>query len=230
MTTLYGLGTGPGDPGLITVKALRILQKVPVIAYPASLEGDSLARRIAAPHIPPRRVEVAMRLPFDPDGRADADYDRHAETLAEHLAAERDVAVLCVGDPLFYGSFQYLMTRLAGRFPIEVVPGVCAPTACAAEAGVPLTSRDDSLIVLTATLSEETLRARLDGIEAAAVMKVGRHLGKLVRVLDRLGRLDDAIYVERAGLQNSRILPLARVEDDEVPYFSTVLIGPGIGR
>ncbi|CCQ72063.1 precorrin-2 C(20)-methyltransferase [Magnetospira sp. QH-2] len=221
---LYGLGIGPGDPDLITLKALTILQRVPVIAYPAPEEGDSLARSIAARHFPAGSKELPLRLPLRPDADAAPHYDRHAETLADHLSAGRDVALLCVGDPLFYGSFLYVYQRLAGRYPIEAVPGVTSVSACAAAARLPLTSYDETLTVVPATLDEETLADRLAVCDAAAVMKVGRHLDKLRRVLDRLGLTAQAVYVERAGMADQRICPLADLDTPEAPYFSMVLI------
>src|SRR5512134_1721075 len=144
--TLYGLGIGPGDPDLITVKARDILARVPVIAYPAPEGGESLARAIAAPHVPAGRIEIVIETPMAaerfPAGEV---YDRFAAILSEHLTAGRDVAVLCEGDPFFYGSFMYLYQRLAAAHPTVVVPGVSSLTAVAAVAGVPLASRNEVL-------------------------------------------------------------------------------------
>ena len=150
--TLYGLGVGPGDPELITLKALRLLKAAPVIAYPAPEEGESLARKIAAPHLPGGQTEIVIRMPLDASRfPAQAVYDRVAEEVATHLDAGRDVAALCEGDPFFYGSFMYLFGRLAGDHRVEVVPGVTAATACAAALGVPLTHRDHASAVTLVT-------------------------------------------------------------------------------
>lgn len=223
--TLYGLGVGPGDPDLITVKALRLLRAAPVIAYPANEAGDSLARRIAAPHLPAGRVELPFRVPFVTDrAPAQAVYDQVAVAIAAHLDAGRDVALLCEGDPFFYGSFQYLFTRLADRFPVEVVPGIASVMAAAAVAGVPLTARNDVLTVLPATLPEETLRAGLLAADSAVIMKLGRHLPKVRALLASLGRLSWARYVERATMAEQRVLPLGEVPGDDAPYFSLVLV------
>jgi len=223
--TLYGLGVGPGDPDLITLKAVKRLQAAPVIAYPANENGDSLARRIAAPHIPEGRVELAIRVPFLTDpAPAQAVYDRAAQDIAAHLEAGRDVALLCEGDPFFYGSFQYLHARLAARFPVAVVPGISSVMAAAAVAGRPLTARNDVLTVLPATLPEDVLRAGLAAADAAVVMKLGRHLPKVRRVLTVLGRLEMALFVERATMEQQRVLPLRDLTDDAVPYFSLILV------
>jgi len=223
--TLYGLGIGPGDPELLTLKAHRLLQAVPVIAYPAPEQGDSLARRIVAPHLPAGRIEVAIRMPLvEARFPAQEVYDRAAVALGGHLEAGRDVAVLCEGDPFFYGSFMYLFGRMAERFAVEVVPGVSSLTACAAVLGAPLAARNDALIVLPGPLDAETLRARLAQAEAAAIIKLGRHFPKVRRVLEELGLAESARYVEHATMTEQRVLPLAEVKADAAPYFSMILV------
>lgn len=223
--TLFGIGVGPGDPELLTLKAVRLLGRIAVIAYPAPLEGDSMARTIAAAHLPAGIAEIVLRMSFDPAKRADDVYDAGAEAIAAHLAAGRDVAVLCEGDPLFYGSFLYLLARLGRRFTVEVVPGVSSLMACAAVLGHPLTARDDALVVIPAPRPEEEIERLLAGAEAAAIMKLGRHLPKVWRVLNRLGLAGHALYIERAGLPNQRIRPLAEAASDPAPpYFAMILV------
>ncbi len=224
--TLYGLGIGPGDPELITVKALRLLERAPVIAYPAPEEGESLARSIVAPHLSgDKKTEVVIRMPLVAARfPAEAVYDRAVEELGGHLEAGRDVAVLCEGDPFFYGSFMYLFGRMAERFTVEVVPGVSSLTACAAVLGAPLAARNDVLTVVPAPLDEAALKARLAGAEAVAIIKVGRHFAKVRRVLDELGLVGQARYVEHATMASQRILALDAVAEDDVPYFSMILV------
>ncbi len=223
--TLYGLGIGPGDPELITLKALRLMKAAPVLAYPAPEQGESLARRIVAPHLDGSHVEVAIRMPLvEARFPAQRVYDRAAEELGAHLAAGRDVAVLCEGDPFFYGSFMYLFGRMAERFTVEVVPGVSSLTACAAVLGAPLAARNDVLTVVPAPLDEATLEARLGEAEAAAVIKLGRHFAKVRRVLDHLGLAQHARYGEHATMASQRILPLDEVPEEDVPYFSMILV------
>jgi precorrin-2/cobalt-factor-2 C20-methyltransferase len=223
--TLYGLGIGPGDPELITLKALRLLTAAPVLAYPAPERGESLARRIVAPHLEGARIEVAIRMPLvEARFPAKQVYDRAAEELGQHLAAGRDVAVLCEGDPFFYGSFMYLFGRMADRFAVEVVPGVSSLTACAAVLGAPLAARNDVLTVIPAPLDEAALKVRLAGAEAAAVIKLGRHFAKVRRVLDELGLAEHARYVEHATMASQRSMPLDAVAEDSVPYFSMILV------
>lgn len=222
---LYGLGIGPGDPELITVKALRILRAVPVVAYPAPDTGDSLARAIVASQLPGRQQEVVIRVPMVPERfPAQAVYDRAAEELGAHLREGRDVAVLCEGDPFFYGSFMYLFARLAAHFTVEVVPGVSSLTACGAALGAPLAGRNDVLTVVPATLEADAIAARLQQSDAIAIIKLGRHFAKVRDVLTDLGLMKQARYIEHASMASQRILPLAEVNPGEVPYFSMILV------
>jgi cobalt-precorrin 5A hydrolase/precorrin-3B C17-methyltransferase len=222
---LYGLGIGPGDPDLITLKARDILSRVPVIAYPAPEGGESLVRRIADPHVPAGRIEIAIATPMTADRfPAQEVYDRFALILGEHLAAGRDVAVLCEGDPFLYGSFMYLYERLAPGHKCLVVPGVSSLGAVAAVAGRPLCERNEVLTVMPATLGESELEVLLAASDAAAIMKVGRHLAKVRRVIARLGRDKDAVYVARATFADQRVLPLVAVGDESAPYFSMILV------
>jgi precorrin-2/cobalt-factor-2 C20-methyltransferase len=225
MTMLYGLGVGPGDPDLITLKAARILAQAAVIAYPATLSGESLARAIAAPHIPEGRTE----LPFAIDIRAlhaenEARYDAAARAIAEHLTAGRDVAVLCEGDPFLYGSFMYLFARLAERWPVTVIPGVSSLTAAAAALHRPLVSGNETLAVVPATLPADMLAAQLASVDAVAVLKVGRHFAKLKRVIAEANLAHRAQVIERIGFADQRCRTLGEIADDAVPYFSIVLV------
>ena len=223
--TLYGLGVGPGDPELITVKALRILRAAPVIAYPAPEQGESLARAIVAPHLPGGQREIVIRMKLAPGSFPDSGvYDAAAADITAELGAGNDVAVACEGDPFFYGSFMYLFARVVERFPVEVVPGVSSLTACAAALGAPLASLNDILTVLPGPLDAATLKARLEQTEAAAIIKVGRHFGKVRGVLNDLGLADRARYIARATLPDQDALPLDRVVAADVPYFSMILV------
>ena len=220
---LYGIGVGPGDAELLTLKAVRLLHSCPVLAWPAPLEGEGLARTIAGPHIPAGKTEIAIRLSFRPE-RDDTDtaYDNAAEMISGHLAAGRDVAVLCEGDPLFFGSFIYLMTRLSNRFPVQVVPGIASPMAAAAMALHPLSTLEDAVAIIPATRAEAEIERLLAAAESAVIMKIGRHLPKVRRVLDRLNLTEMAMLVERATQAGQRLIPLA--DAAEAPYFSLILV------
>ena len=223
--TLYGVGVGPGDPELVTLKALRILQTVPVLSWPAPEEGPSLAREIVAQHLPGTQREIPIRMPLLPARFPANDvYDKAAREIGAVLAAGDNVAVICEGDPFFYGSFMYLFGRLAGDYPVEVVPGVSSLTACAAALGTPLSAKNDVLTVVPGPLDSETMKQRLADADAAAIIKVGRHLEKIRSVIDELGLGANARYIERATMSEQRIVPLAEVGDDDAPYFSMILV------
>ena len=154
-------------------------------------------------------------------------YDGAAEMVSRHLDAGRDVAVICEGDPFFYGSYMYLHDRLAARYDVQVVPGVCSMLGGAAVLGVPLVYRNQSLAVLSGVLPEDELRRRLADADAAVVMKLGRNFDKVRRVLGELGLAHRARYVERATMSNQRIVPLDEVDPMASPYFS-LLVVPGV--
>jgi precorrin-2/cobalt-factor-2 C20-methyltransferase len=232
---LLGVGVGPGDPELMTLKAMRALGEADVIAHFAKAGNASHSRAIVAQHLRDGVVElplhypVTTELPKDSAGYRDAlrdFYDEAAAKIATHLEAGRGVAVICEGDPLFYGSYMHLHTRLTPRFCAEIVAGVTGMSGCWSAAGMPMAQGDDVFTVLPATLPEDELTRRLADADAAVVMKVGRHLPKLRRALDRSGRLPRAIYVERGTMADAKMIPLAAKLDDDAPYFAVVLV-PG---
>jgi len=223
---LFGLGVGPGDPELLTLKALRLLRAAPVVAYPAPENGDSFARRIVANWLDGGQQEIAIRFPMRPGPPPVSIYRAAAARLAGELDRGRDVAYLCQGDPLFFGSFAGILESFDGNYPVTIVPGVSSPAACAAAARLPLVERDESLAVIPATLPQSELARRIAASEAAVIVKLGRHFMKLRQVLAALDRLDAAVYVERASLPNQRVVPLASVDPGSVPYFATALVVP----
>jgi len=230
---LFGVGVGPGDPELVTLKAQRIIGAADVVAYPVARHGRSVARRIAAPHLRAGQIELALAYPVtteqtDHPGGYEAAlrefYDDAADSLAEYLDAGRDVAVLCEGDPFFYGSYMYLHERLAPRYATEVVPGVTSFSAAAAAAGTPLAKRDDVLTIVPGTLAPEQLAERLRGTDAAVVLKLGRRFAAVRRAAERAGVAARAVYVERASSDAERVAPLRDVDAGTVPYMSLVLV------
>ncbi len=237
MTTgkLFGVGVGPGDPELLTLKAMRALGAADVVAHFAKAGNASNSRAIVAPHLRGDVIElplcypVTTELPACSQAYRDAIcdfYDTAAAQIAAHLEAGRSVAVISEGDPLFYGSYMHLHTRLAPRFPAEIVAGVTGMSGCWSAAAMPIAQGDDVFTVLPATLSEAELARRLSDADAVVVMKVGRHLPKLRRALKASGRLPHALYVERGTMTKEKMIPLAAKTDDEAPYFAVVLV-PG---
>ncbi|CAA7617276.1 precorrin-2 C(20)-methyltransferase [Magnetospirillum sp. UT-4] len=221
--TLWGIGVGPGDPELLTAKAIRLLGALPVLAWPAPLEGEGMARTIAAPYIPAARTEIPIRLSFRPErDDTEAAYGAAAEAVAAHLAAGRDVGVLCEGDPLFFGSFIHLAAVLAGRFPVALVPGISSPMAASAALARPLAILDERLAVVPATRADAEIEAALLASDTAVIMKVGRHLPRLKALLAGLGLAEAAVVVERATFPDQRISPLSGLS--EASYFSLILV------
>lgn len=222
---LYGVGVGPGDPELITLKAWKIIQQVEVVAYQAAAERQSVARQIVATYLSGDQEELCFRFPraLDPVA-AKSDYDRATAPIVACLDQGKQVAVLCEGDPLFYGSFMYLFTRLSDRYVTEVVPGVCSPMAAAAVLGLPLSYRNDVFSVLSATLAPEQLEAQLLNANAAAIIKLSRHFDKVRQILIKLGLAERARYIECATMASQQTMPLLAVDAARVPYFAMVLI------
>jgi precorrin-2/cobalt-factor-2 C20-methyltransferase len=217
---LIGLGVGPGDPELITLKALRLLRESPVVAYfvAKGKKGNAFGI-IEAPAA--RADPAAAGVPGDHRSAAGAAVlragdqrllRRASRDVAAHLDAGRDVAVICEGDPFFYGSYMYLHDRLAERYEAEVIPGVCSMLGGASVLGAPLVYRNQSLSVLSGVLPHDDLKRRLADADAAVIMKLGRNFPKVRQVLEELGLAERALYVERATMANQKIVPLDQVD------------------
>ncbi|MFD4786892.1 precorrin-2 C(20)-methyltransferase [Streptomyces sp. NPDC058459] len=230
---LYGVGLGPGDPSLMTVRAVEAIAEADVVAYHSARHGRSIARSIARRRLRDDHIEEPLVYPVTtettdhPGGYRGAMEDFYAEAsarLAAHLDAGRTVAVLAEGDPFFYGSYMHMHKRLADRYDTEVIPGVTSVSAAAARLGTPLVEGEEVLTVLPGTLPEEELTARLAAADAAVVMKLGRTFPKVSRAFERSGKLERARYVERATMSEERTSALADVDPDSVPYFAVAVL------
>ncbi|MCT7371546.1 precorrin-2 C(20)-methyltransferase [Mycolicibacterium llatzerense] len=236
--TLYGVGLGPGDPELVTVKAARLIGEADVVAYHSARHGHSIARRIAEPYLRPGQIEEHLVYPVTTettshpggyDGAIEDFYAEAAERIATHLAAGRNVALLAEGDPLFYSSYMHMHTRLTERFHAVIVPGVTSVSAASAAISTPLVQGEQVLTILPGTLPAGELQRRLADTDAAVVMKLGRSYPAVRQALSSAGRLDEAFYVERASTEAQRVLPAADVDAATVPYFSIAIL-PGSRR
>lgn len=222
--TLHLVGVGPGDPELLTLRAVRVLRTVHVIAYASSGEGAGFAREIAASYILPGAILLPVTIPMTVErGPAQAAYDGATDAILAHLEQGRDAAWLCEGDPLFYGSAMYLLARIAGRATVNIIPGITSLTAAAAAAARPLAARNEMLKVLPAPLPDEVLRPELMATPAAAIIKVGRHFDRIRDLLRETGHAQNAIVIEHATTIRQRITPIESFGYGERPYFSTIL-------
>ncbi len=238
MGKLYGIGVGPGDPELMTLKAVRLLGRSRVVAYfhKRGLQGH--ARTIIAAHLTAGQAELPLEYPVTTEVPSQDEaytqpmtlfYDTAAAAIAARLGAGEDVALVCEGDPFFYGSFMHIYHRLSGKHAIEVVPGITGMQACWTQAGTPITYSDDVLQVLPGTLSEAALIERMRVADALVIMKLGRNFAKVRRALTASGLADRAIYVERGSMAGEIVVKLSDKPDDIAPYFSMLLV-PGRGR
>lgn len=218
-----GVGVGPGDPGLITLKARDRLQTADLIAWPAPEHGDSLALKIAAPHIPDGREHYAIRIPIQNNTNwpQQPEYDKAAKDLRAAWKTGKNIVVLCEGDPFFYGSFMYIYERLSPHISVEVIPGISSLTASAAACAMPLAAHNDSLIILPATLPEADLTRRLKDADAAVILKTGRRLETVRRALDAAGLLNGAQVAIHATMTDEHTMPLS--EATVLPYFATII-------
>lgn len=221
--TLYGVSVGPGAPDLMTLRAARIIEACPVIAYPCAEGVEPFAKTIAAAHLRSDQIDIPMVMPMVASRfPAQEVYDAAAKEIRDHLGQGRDVAVLCEGDSLLYGSFMYLLEKLRD-VPVEIVPGVSSVFAVAAASTYPLVSRNETLSLVSGVLEDEALKAKIEGADALAIFKVGRHFDRLKTLIAKLGLLEQAMYVERASLENQIVLPLSKAKG-KAPYFSMILI------
>ena len=223
--TLYGLGTGPGDPELMTVKAWRLIAGAEVVAYLCANGGDSTSLEIAKPFLPDTFTPIAINMPMKVEREsAQIAYDNGAKQISAVLDTGSNVIFLCEGDPFFYGSFMYIFERLAAKYKTIVVPGVTSITAAAAQMGQPLAERDEILKVLPATMPAEKLKAELATCNAAAIIKVGRHYTKVKAMLAELNLLDHATAIENATRPDQIIRSLNNISSDTLPYFTTIIV------
>ena len=223
--TLYGVGVGPGDPELLTVKAWRLIAGASNISYLCANGRDSTALEIAKPFLPDVYTAISIEMPMRVERElAQAAYDNGCDQISKILSQGGDVIFLCEGDPFFYGSFMYVFERLFHKHKVIVVPGVTSISAASAELGQPLVERDETLKVLPATMSAANLKSELATATSAAIIKVGRHIDKVKVVLSELNLLDKATAIEHATRPNQIIRPLNEIESNTLPYFTTIIV------
>ncbi len=224
-----GVGVGPGDPELITLKALRLIRSAQVVSYLANGEGSSQARNIACEafkDVADSQHEIAIVMPMSTDRTlANQAYDRGAEEIARQLDEGRDVVFLCEGDPLFFGSFAYLLERLEGAYPCQVIPGVSSINAASSALNHPLTILKESFAVVSGRHSAEQIDTALLQHDSVVIMKAGRARPRILTALRKTNRMRDAKYLEYIGRDNERIVrDVATLEEKAGPYFSLFVV------
>lgn len=228
--TLYGISVGPGDPELITIKGLRSLQQAPVVAFPAGIQGKlGIAQQIISPWLLPQQQQLALKFPYVQDMAVlNQAWQVAAEQVWQHLGQGQDVAFACEGDVSFYSTFTYLAQMLQQLYPevvIKLVPGVCSPMAVASVLGLPLTIRQERLVVLPALYQVGELEAVLDWADVVVLMKVSSVYEQVWQVLQRRSLLHHSWVVERATLPDMVIYTDLRDRPYlKLPYFSLLII------
>jgi len=223
---LIGVGVGPGDPELLTLKAHRLIQSAPVISFIQNPQGESQARTIAQAAINRESQQIPIEINMNRDRvSANSAYDRAAMSIAEQLDQGHNVVFLCEGDPLFYGSFAYLLERLQGDYVCESVPGISSVFAAASVLCQPLTTLKDSFAVLNGRNSDEQILKALTQHDSVVIMKAGQARARILALLKQSGRMADASYLEYIGRDNQRIVTdVSTLEDREGAYFSLFVV------
>ena len=236
MSNLVGVGVGPGDPGLVTLKAVHIFETADVILVPAADTRDAEAGRAEAivTEVCPGAAGRIRRIPFSMAARSGVDERRSQAWMASAIqavsafeAGARLVAFATIGDPSVYSTFSYLASEVRARIPdcqVSVVPGITAMQALAAASVTPLAEGQEVLALVPVTAGLETLDRALDCADTVVAYKVGRHLGDVTALLRERHRDEGAVLGVDVGLPDQTIVPLADAQD--APYFSSLIIPP----
>lgn len=233
MTTaqLIGVGVGPGDPELLTMKAYRLIQQADVITFICNEKGESQAKMIAADalaDVTHTQAELPIVMPMSEDRtHANAIYDKAAAEIEQAILNGKNVVFLCEGDPLFFGSFAYVLIRLQDKYTCEVVPGISSVHAAASALHVPLTMLKETFAVVSGRHEQEELVETLTKHDSVVIMKAGRSRQKIIAALRTAHRIADAQYIEYIGRDNEMIVKDVRQLDNEAgPYFSLFVVTP----
>jgi precorrin-2/cobalt-factor-2 C20-methyltransferase len=228
--TLYGIGAGPGDPELITVKGLRLLKQVPVVAYPAGTNGKpGMAEQIISQWLQPGQIQLALSFPYVQDETVLTQaWKLAAAQVWQYLVQGQDVAFVSEGDISFYSTFTYLAQTLQAAHTeaqVQAVPGICSPLAAAAILGIPLTIRAQRLVILPALYNVAELETGLDYADVLVLMKVSSVYEQVWSVLCRRRLLQRSYVVERATLPQQRVYAdLSNYPSLQLPYFSLLIV------
>ena len=228
--TLYGVGVGPGDPELITLKALRLLEAAPVVAFPAGVQGQiGRAQHIISPWLNPDQVQLALKFPYTEDRQIlTKAWKVASEEVWLHLQQGRDVVFASEGDVSFYSTFTYLaqtLHQLHPDAPIQATPGVCSPLSAAAVLGIPLTIQAQRLAILPALQSVAHLETALSWADVVVLLKVSSVYKQIWSVLEKHQLLDQSYAVENATKPDQMIYAdLSERPHLQLPYFSLLVV------
>jgi precorrin-2/cobalt-factor-2 C20-methyltransferase len=229
--TFYGVGVGPGDPELLTLKAHRLIQQADLVTYLSSESGNAMARAISSTSLDktsnPLQQEHAIVMPMNENRDSiNLVYDEAAKVIANHLEDGKNVVFLCLGDPFFFGSFAYLHDRLNDQYPVETIPGVTAINASVALTGRPIGLLAENSAVISGRRDDDDILQTLKQFDNIAIMKPGRRRPDLLRLIEQAGRTSDSCYIEYAGQPNQKIVYDISTLDATVtgPYFSLFLV------
>ena len=227
---LYGISVGTGDPDLITVKGLRILQTVDIVTFPQGI-GDKLgvAEKIIRQWLKPQQTTIALDFPYVREQDIlESAWQKSAKIIWQYLQQGKNVAFACEGDVSFYSTFTYLANTLKQLHPeaiIETVPGVCSPTAAASDLQIPLTVRNQRLTILPAIYTVADLETALDSAEVVVLLKVSSVYQQVWQILKKRGLLESSWIVEKASCRDRKIYRNLQLHPDlKLPYFSLLLI------
>ena len=224
--TFYGIGVGPGDPELLTLKAARLIAQVDVVAYPSTTWKESTARSIAQAHIQSNQTEYPIPLPMRADRtETEAIYTQAAHDIDHYLTQGRHVAFLCLGDPMLYGSFVYLYRRLHHQHPISIVPGINSFSAASAVSKIPLATLEQSLSLVAGSTPDPSLVDALNQHDTVIILKAGRHRHHIASLIGQAGRVQEAAYIEHASKPEQQIYhDITQLPDGPGTYFSLFLV------
>lgn len=225
---LYGVGLGPGDPELMTLKAARILSSVDVICAPKSSEDkESIALSIAKTHVKKNAKIIQPVFPMSKDiKKLEKSWDEATEMIFSELKQGRDVAFVTVGDPLFYSTYSYILKKMKKNHrevEVETIPGVTSLSACFAQLNLPLAERNEKITALPAAYGLRELK-ELANFDAIVLMKVSRNFDKIVETLEKAGLKENAIFVSRCGSRNFFSSDLDSMLGKEIDYMSMIII------
>ena len=226
---LYGIGVGPGDPDLLTLKAVKVLQQVSVVFTAASSKNDySLALEIARPHIPADARIHPLAFPMTRDiGAKQAAWAANADIVADYLQQGRDAAFLTLGDSLTFSTFGYLLRQIGERYPdipVETVPGITSYQAAAAALNMPLVEGEESLLVLSGAEGGNRLREQIFQPDNVVFMKAYRNVPSICEALDEAGMLGQAAGVVSCSLPGEELVRDVKTLLHREPNYWTLII------